>query len=156
MLELRPASHRKPSRLSVNHRHSGGVANGVPNRRRTCVYWGDTPGCVAAASPGTVTPERTCKAVLTCRPVPMRLSGSNPFVFSTYKIIRIKLSLESAVTEKSSTRTLSANHHFLSGHKLSHLESYSCSELKDNCPGMIFLQKKVGGTPALTYCFNFL
>jgi hypothetical protein len=82
-------------------------------------------------------------------PATQRGSKHNPFGINSYKIVELKLPLESTLTEKIGGGSLGTSLRVAARDRSTLLESYSCIKKQNNSIRMIFLQKNRGGTPTL-------
>ena len=118
MLELRPDPYAKPSRFA-NHRQRLAVFA----RRGTA-----TPGCATAVSGNIATSTEPGESLSSRPPAAVFKLRRKRLEISTYESIRLKLHLESTLTEKYGTGTVGWNLASLSAHRINRFR-------------MIFLQK---------------
>src|SRR2546428_2209155 len=118
MLELLPDPYAKPSRFA-NHRQRPAVYT----RRGTA-----TPGCATAVSGNIATSTESAESLSLCPPAAVCKLRRKRFEISTYESIRLKLHLESTLTEKYGMGTVGRNLASLSANRINRFR-------------MIFLQK---------------
>ena len=116
MLELRPDPYAKPSRFA-NHRQRLAVFA----RRGTA-----TPGCATAVSGNIATSTEPEESLSSRPPAAVRKLRRKRLEISTYESIRLKLHLESTLTEKMRGGSLGTSLRVAARDRSTLLESYSC------------------------------
>ena len=158
MLELRPDSHPRPSRLSAFDRRParfsfsctaipGGKAIGAPNARLLRACWSGTLGGSVPVSGKIVTLHGTQTSLWSgSSEADSSLRRKRPEI-STYKNMRLKLRLESTVTENSNSGIVGWNRTFRSAHPVNRFRMIFLHEERKQLLCNDILAKKGGGHP---------
>jgi hypothetical protein len=134
MLEVGLVSYREPSPL---------VANTSLAAAHSCLK--DTHGHAHVRSVRPVfLGSGSFSDISRSAPATERGSKHNPFGINSYKIVELKLPLESTLTEKIGGGSLGTSLPVAARDRSTLLESYPCIKKQNNSLGMISLQKNRG------------